>query len=164
MSLLVASSDMGTDIAFAIANITSGDSMYYTFGVVSLTILGSGLFLQVLVMIVLMRAPLLSKETLLAAVGCGPALMIWRTLFGDEERRARAGGLPSVHALVILQLVEVICESVPALFLGASLLAINPVERWSTLQLSTLFSSLLGIVFTLTIVVHCPASNWSVCK
>jgi hypothetical protein len=143
-----------------ISNMSSSDSVHFTFGVVCFGILGNSLFLQVCIMVALVRVPLWSKDALLTAVGCGPALMVWRTLFGKEERRFHSAGLPSAHVLVVLQIQAIVLESFPELFLGAFRLARDPVERWSTLQLSTVFSSLLGIVFTLTIVVTLPSVDF----
>jgi hypothetical protein len=109
--------------------------------------------MQIVVVHVVVKKPFCSKDTILAAFGLGPALILYRAVRGKKSDYDGTRE-PAFNHKAFLKLTEVVFESVPCVVIQERLLAMTPISEWSGLQVFSLLTSLL---VTACVVVHLEA-------
>jgi hypothetical protein len=142
-----------TDVVLAATLLSSSESEYFGYGVVSVIFVGLNLFFQVIHVVVHGKAPVLSFDVFMTAIFLGPLLHCFRTFFGEPNRRP--GAAPAAVILGMLKGVEVTIESVPELVLQLSLL-LRFSDTWSNASL--IVSLVTSIVATGMLMVDAEVS------
>jgi hypothetical protein len=145
LMLIVSYGDLLSDLVLAMMLLFSSQ---WTFGVVSLGIIGFSLLMQVLLVKFFGGGSWFSKEVLFTAICLGPLLEVYREYYGEPPRRA--GAQSSSVLLALLKAAEVACETLPHLILQLTMLTVSP-EMWG--WSSVLISLGLSIVAAAVLIV-----------
>jgi hypothetical protein len=119
----------------------------YAYGVVSLSMLGLSLFIQVLVIKFFGKVPWLSNDVFFTAVCLGPLLEAFRDIYCETARPA--GAWNARQLLAILKASEVVFESLPEMVLQITLLSSSP-NHWNS---PTLLVSLAVSIITAAVLI-----------